>query len=89
MDYTASDYERYIGNDFGKAVAKYYLKAYGDVVGKAAGKRPLRRPRPRWEDNIKTNLREIGWGRMDWINLVKDREQCRTLVITVINVRGS
>jgi hypothetical protein len=43
-------------------------------VGKSEGKRPLRRPRRRWEDNIKIYLREIGWGGMDWIVLAQDRE---------------
>jgi hypothetical protein len=38
-------------------------------VGKPEGRRPLGRPRRRWEDNIKMDLREVGWGGMDWINL--------------------
>jgi hypothetical protein len=45
------------------------------LVGKPEGKRPLRRPRCRWEDNIKMDLREIGWGGMDWINLAQNRDQ--------------
>jgi hypothetical protein len=49
--------------------------AYRVLVGKAEGKRPLVRPRCRWENNIKINLREFGWGGMDWINLAHDREQ--------------
>jgi hypothetical protein len=49
--------------------------AYRILVGKPEGKRPLGRPRRRWEDNIKMDLREIGWGRMDWIDLVQDRDQ--------------
>jgi hypothetical protein len=44
-------------------------------VGKPEGKRPLGRPRRRWEDNIKTDLREIGWGGMGWIHLAHDRDQ--------------
>jgi hypothetical protein len=44
------------------------------LVGQPEGKRPLRRPRHRWEDNIKTDLREIGLGGMDWIHLAQDRE---------------
>jgi hypothetical protein len=44
-------------------------------VGKPEGKIPLGRPRRRWEDNIKTNLREVWWRGMDWINLAEDRDQ--------------
>jgi hypothetical protein len=44
-------------------------------VGKPERKRPLGRPRRRWVDNIKMDLREIGWGGMDWINLDQDRDQ--------------
>jgi hypothetical protein len=61
--------------------------AYRILVGKPGGKRPLGRPRSRWEDNIRINLRELGWGGMEWINLAQDRDQWRALVNTVINVR--
>jgi hypothetical protein len=44
-------------------------------------------PRRRWVDNIKIDLREIGWDGMDWIDLVQDRDQCRALVNTVMNLR--
>jgi hypothetical protein len=50
-------------------------------------KRPLGRPRHRWEDNIRMDLREIGWGAMDWIDLAQDRDQWRALVNTVMNLR--
>jgi hypothetical protein len=50
------------------------MNACGILVGKPEGKRPLGRPRRRWVDNIKMNLREIGCGGMDWINLAKDRD---------------
>jgi hypothetical protein len=56
-------------------------------VGKPEGKRPLGRPRRRWEDNIKMDLREIGWGGMDWIYLALDRDQLRAFVNTVMNLR--
>jgi hypothetical protein len=56
-------------------------------VGKAEGKRPLGRPRCRWENNIKMYLGEIGWGGMDWIDLAQDRDQWRALVNTVMNLR--
>jgi hypothetical protein len=51
-------------------------------MGKPEGKRPLGRPRRRWEDNIRMKLREIGWGDMDWIDLTQDRDQWRALVNT-------
>jgi hypothetical protein len=44
-------------------------------VAKSEGKRLLEKPRGRWEDNIKMDLREVGWDDMDWINLVQDRDQ--------------
>jgi hypothetical protein len=48
---------------------------YSVVVEKPWGKRPLRRPRHRWEDNIKMYLQEVGWGGMDWIELAQDRDR--------------
>jgi ribosome biogenesis protein Nip4 len=51
------------------------------------GRRPLERPRRRWEDNIKMNLREIGFGDVDWIHWVQDRDRWRALVNTVMNLR--
>jgi hypothetical protein len=54
--------------------------AYRILVGKPEGKRPLGRPRYRWVDNIKMNLRVIGWECMDWIELAQDRDQWRALV---------
>jgi hypothetical protein len=57
------------------------------LVGKPEGKRPLERPRRRWEDNIRMDLREIGWRGMDWIDLAQDRDQWRAFVSTVMNLR--
>jgi hypothetical protein len=57
------------------------------LVGNPGGKRPLERTRRRGEDNIKMDLREIGWGDMDWIDLAQDRDQWRALVNTVMNLR--
>jgi hypothetical protein len=57
------------------------------LVGKPEGGRPLERPRRRWEDNINMDLREVGWGGMDWINLAQDRDRWRALVNTVMNLR--
>jgi hypothetical protein len=51
------------------------------------GKRQLGRPRRRWADNIKMDLREIGWDDEDWIDLAQDRDQWRALVNTVMNLR--
>jgi hypothetical protein len=56
------------------------------LVAKPEGKRPLARRRSRCADNIKMDLREIGWGGMDWINVAHDRDQWRALVNTVINL---
>jgi hypothetical protein len=53
--------------------------AYSILVRKPEGKRPLGRPRRRWEDNIKLDLRDIGWGGMDWIELALGRNQWRVL----------
>jgi hypothetical protein len=60
---------------------------YRILVGKPEGKRPLRRPRRRWVDNIKMDFREIEWDGMDWIDLVQDRDRWRALVNTVMNLR--
>jgi hypothetical protein len=61
--------------------------AYRILVGKPEGKRPLGRPRRRLVDNIKMDLREIGWYSRDWIELAQDRDQWRALVNTVMNLR--
>jgi len=60
---------------------------YGVLVGKPEGKRPLGRPRSRWEDNIKMDLQEVGCGDMDWIELVQDRVRWWALVNAVMNLR--
>jgi len=54
-------------------------------MGKPEGKRPLGRPRSRWEDNIKMALQEVGCGGMDWIELAEDRGKWRALVNAVMN----
>jgi hypothetical protein len=63
------------------------LDAYRILVGKPEGKISLGRPRRRWADSIMTDLREIGWDGMDWIDLTQDRDQWRALVNTVMNLR--
>jgi hypothetical protein len=60
---------------------------YWVLMGKPEGKRPLGRPRRRWEDGIRMDLREIGWGSLDWIQLAQDRDRWRALVNTVMNLR--
>ena len=55
-------------------------------VGKPEGKRPLGRPRRRWEDNIKMNFQEVGGGCGDWMELAQDRDRWRALVSTVMNL---
>jgi len=60
---------------------------YRVLVGKPQGKRPLRRPRRRWEDNIKTDLQEVGGVCGDCMELAKDRDRWRALVSTVMNLR--
>jgi len=56
-------------------------------VRKPEGKRPLGRPRCRWEDNTKMDLQEVGCGGMDWIELVQDKDRWRALVNAVMNLR--
>jgi len=61
---------------------------YSILVGKPEGKRPLGSPRHRWEDNIKRDLQEVGWGGgMDWIELAQDRDRWWALVNAVMNLR--
>jgi hypothetical protein len=60
---------------------------YRVLVGKPEGKRPLGRPRHRWEDNIKVDLQEVGCGGMEWIELDQDRDRWRALVNAVMNLR--
>jgi hypothetical protein len=61
--------------------------AYRILMGNLEGKRPLGIPSLRWKDNIKIDLREIGCGVMDWIDLAQDRDQWRAVVKTVMNLR--
>jgi hypothetical protein len=57
------------------------------LVGKPEGKRPMGRPRRRWEDNIIIDHQEVGCGGMDWIGLAQDRDRWRALVNAVMNLR--
>jgi hypothetical protein len=60
---------------------------YRVLVGKPEGKRPLSKPRRRWEDNTKMDLPEVGCGNMDWIELAQGRDRWRTLANSVMNLR--
>jgi len=62
---------------------------YNIPVAKAEGKRSCGTGRRRWEDNIRMDLRKIGWEGVDWINLAQDRNQWRSVVNTVMNLRVS
>jgi hypothetical protein len=60
---------------------------YRVLVGKPEGRRPLGRPRHRWEDNIRMELREVGCGCVNWIELAQDRDRWRALLSAVMNLR--
>jgi hypothetical protein len=60
---------------------------YRVLVGKPEGKRPLGRPRSRWEDNIKADIQEVGCGGMDWIELAQDKDSWRALLNAIMNLR--
>jgi hypothetical protein len=62
-------------------------KAYGLLVGRPEGKRPLGRPRRRWMNNIRMYLGEVSWSDVDWIGLAQDRDRWRALVNSVLNLR--
>jgi len=75
-------------DEMGKTCSTYGRNAYDILVGKSEGKRPLRRPRSRWEDNIRMNLRETEWEDLDWmcLGLSQDRDQWQALMNMVINL---
>ena len=56
-------------------------------VGNRQSYRPLGMPRCKWEDDIKVDVKEIGWEGVDWMNLAEDRDKCRPVVNTAMNVR--
>jgi hypothetical protein len=62
-------------------------EAYRILVGRPKGRRPLGRPRHRWEDNIKMNLQEVGWEGMDKIDMAQDRDRWQALVNVVMNLQ--
>jgi hypothetical protein len=64
------------------------MNIYKIIVGKPEGKRPLRSPICWWIDNTKMDLRVMGWGSMFWIDLARDKDQWKTLVDTVMKLKG-
>jgi hypothetical protein len=62
-------------------------KVYKVLVGKPEGMRPLGRPRHRWENGIRIDLREIGWGDVDWVQHAWDRDQWQAVLNLVMNLR--
>jgi hypothetical protein len=59
---------------------------YRILVGKPEGRRPMGKPRRRWDDNIRMDLQEVGCGDMDWIGLAQDRDRWRAIVNAVMNL---
>ena len=77
---------RWVGN---VARMEERRSAYRILVGNPYGKRPLGRPKRRWQDNIKMGLQEVGCGGMGWIDMVQERDSWRALVNAVMNLQGS
>ena len=75
---------RWVGS---QSHAPAVLPPVNTQYGKPEGKRPLGRPRRRWEDNITNDLQEVGGGCGDWMELAQDRDRWRALVSTVRNLR--
>ena len=84
----------YAGDKIEKNEMGWACGAYGEergvyrvLVGKPEGRKPMGRPRRRWVDNIRMDLREVGCGYIDWIGLAQDRDRWRTFVSAVMNLR--
>ncbi|KAJ4444673.1 hypothetical protein ANN_06470 [Periplaneta americana] len=92
-----SDIDFEIDNGYVKYFKKYFLVVSGEVErckamfssNRPEGKRPLGRPRRRWEDKIKMDLREVGYDGRDWIKLAQDRDRWRVYVRAAMNLSGS
>jgi hypothetical protein len=84
-----SSVDKIDNNEMGGPCSPYGGKrdVYRVFVGKPEGKRPLGRPRHRWEDNIKLDLKELECEDMDWIELAQDRDRWRVIVNAVMNLR--
>jgi len=82
----------YLGDQIKKNETGGACSTYGGgerCIRRPEGKRPLGRPRLRWEDNIKVYFKDVGWEVMDWIDLAQDRDRWRDLVNAVMNLRFS
>jgi hypothetical protein len=82
-------FNRYLHSEWAGHAARMGERrnAYRILVGKPEGKRPLGRPRCIWVDNIKMDLREVGWEGRDWVDLAQDRNRWRAYVNAVIDLR--
>jgi hypothetical protein len=76
-------------DEIGRACSTNWKKrnAYRILVGKPERKRPLGRPRRRWLDNIKLDIKDVGWSAVDCIDVAQDRDEWRALVNTVMNLQ--
>jgi hypothetical protein len=74
-----------VGGTYGTHGRGEERRVYKVLMGKTEGKRPLGRPKRRWEDGIRIYLREIGWGSVEWIHLAQDRDWWRALVNMMMN----
>ena len=76
-------------NEMGVACSAYgeRIGGYRVLMGEPDGKRPLGRLRRRWENNIKIDLKKVGYGGIDWINLAQDRDRWRAIVNAIMNLR--
>jgi hypothetical protein len=82
------NYTQYIMRWAGHVARMWEVRgACNILVGRPEGRRPLGRPRRRWEDNIEMDLREIGFGDVDWIDWAQDTDRWRALVNMVMNLR--
>jgi hypothetical protein len=87
LRYLKFDHDRFLWAGYVVGMGEKII-AYRIVVEKPEGKEPLGRPRRRWVDNIRMDLREIRWGNMNWIHLTHGRDQWRALVNTVNEPSG-
>jgi len=74
-----------VKNEMVRACSTYGRGVYRVMVEKNGGKRPLGRPRPKWENKIMIDLQVVGWRVMDWIDLAQDRDMWQALVSAVMN----
>jgi hypothetical protein len=85
--YSSPDIRQVKANEVGGACGTHVRKVNKVLVGKSERKRPLGRPRRRWEDGIRMDLRGTGLGGVEWIRLAQDRDRWRAVVSAVMNLR--